>query len=204
MGACGFGFRAVSRKCRKSVAKIGHDRDTFATRKTADYVIIRMSSLTKALNAGDGGKGKVMGDTVTQAENVGQMHGAWGEDVAVEFLRRRGFEIIDRNSRPVKDDERLEIDVVAWDRASDTMVFVEVKQHARISPYARRLRSIDRRKRQNLRRACGSWRRVNRWLGAYRFDVVEVYGAPGGGRPVVDHIRNVELFPPRGRFVKWN
>ena len=163
-----------------------------------------MSSLTKALNAGDGGKGKVMGDTVTQAENVGQMHGAWGEDVAVEFLRRRGFEIIDRNSRPVKDDERLEIDVVAWDRASDTMVFVEVKQHARISPYARRLRSIDRRKRQNLRRACGSWRRANRWLGAYRFDVVEVYGVPGGGRPVVDHIRNVELFPPRGRFVKWN
>ena len=139
-----------------------------------------------------------------QKDSIGQRHGAWGEAVAVEFLRRRGFEIIDRNSRPVAKDARLEIDVVAWDRASDTMVFVEVKQHARVSPYARRLRSVDRRKRQNLRRACGSWRRVNRWLGAYRFDVVEVYGTPGGGRPVVDHIRNVELFPPRGRFVKWN
>ena len=145
-----------------------------------------------------------MSDAVTKAENVGWRHGAWGEAVAVEFLRRQGFEIIDRNSRPVKDDERLEIDVVAWDRASDTMVFVEVKQHARVSPYARRLRSVDRRKRQNLRRACGSWRRVNRWLGAYRFDVIEVYGTPEGGRPVVDHIRNVALFPKPDRFVKWN
>ena len=145
-----------------------------------------------------------MEGTRTQSENIGQRHGAWGETVAVEFLRRKGFEIIDRNSRPVAKDERLEIDVVAWDRASDTMVFVEVKQHAHISPYSRRLRSVDRRKRQNLRRACGSWRRVNRWRGAYRFDVIEVYGTPDGGHPVVDHIRNVELFPPRERFVKWN
>lgn len=138
------------------------------------------------------------------SENVGARNGAWGEDVAVEHLRRSGFEIIERNTRPVAKDGRLEIDIVAWDRASDTMVFVEVKQHARLSPYARRLQSVNRRKRQNLRRACGAWRRVNRWLGAYRFDVVEVYGAPGGGRPVVDHIRNVRLFPPRGRFVKWS
>ncbi|MBO7684294.1 MAG: YraN family protein [Kiritimatiellae bacterium] len=140
----------------------------------------------------------------TSAENIGQVHGAWGESVAVEFLRRQGFEIIERNSRPVKGDARLEIDVVAWERASDTMVFVEVKQHARVSPYGRRLRSIDRGKRANLRRACGSWRRANRWPGAYRFDVVEVYGTPDGGRPVVDHIRNVALFPRPGRFVKWN
>ena len=137
------------------------------------------------------------------SENIGRRNGAWGEDVAAEHLRRSGFEIIERNIRPVAKDGRLEIDIVAWDRASDTMVFVEVKQHSRLSPYARRLQSVDRRKRQNLRRACGAWRRVNRWLGAYRFDVVEVYGEPGGGRPVVDHIRNVALFPPRERFIKW-
>ena len=136
-------------------------------------------------------------------ENVGLRHGAWGEEVATCYLRRHGFEIVDRNSRPSERDGRLEIDIVAWERASDTMVFVEVKQHRAPSPFSRRLRSVDRRKKRNLRRACNAWRRINRWGGAFRFDVIEVYGEPGGGRPVVDHIANVELFPARGRFVKW-
>ena len=136
-------------------------------------------------------------------QNIGCRNGEWGEDVAACYLRSRGFEIIDRNSHPCERDGRLEIDIVAWERSSDTMVFVEVKQHKSLSPYARRLRSVDRRKKQNLRRAFNAWRRVNRWGGAYRFDVVEVYGEPSGGRPVVDHIANVELFPQRGRFVKW-
>lgn len=136
--------------------------------------------------------------------NVGAAHGAWGEDVAVEYLRRGGFEIIERNTRPVERDGRLELDIVAWDRRSDTMVFVEVKQHAKPSPYARRLRSIDRRKKRNLLRACNAWRRVNKWHGAFRFDVIEIYGEPGGGRPVVDHISNVELFAKPGRFVRWS
>ena len=136
-------------------------------------------------------------------QNIGCRNGEWGEDVAACYLRSRGFEIIDRNSHPCEKDGRLEIDIVAWERSSDTMVFVEVKQHKSLSPYARRLRSINRRKKQNLRRAFNAWRRVNRWGGAYRFDVVEVYGEPSGGRPIVDHISNVELFPQRGRFVKW-
>ena len=136
-------------------------------------------------------------------QNASCRNGEWGEDVAACYLRRQGFEIIDRNSRPCEKDGRLEIDIVAWERSSDTMVFVEVKQHKSLSPYARRLRSVDRRKKQNLRRVFNAWRRVNRWTGAYRFDVVEVYGEPSGGRPEIDHIANVELFPRRGRFVKW-
>ena len=136
-------------------------------------------------------------------DSVASRHGAWGEDVAAEYLRRGGFEIVERNPRPVRSDARLEIDIVAWERASDTMVFVEVKQHARLSAYARRLRSVDRRKQENLRRACEAWLRANRWRGARRFDVVEVYGEPGGGRPVVDHIPGVALFARNDRFVNW-
>ena len=135
---------------------------------------------------------------------VAAVRGQWGEDVAAEYLRRGGFEIIDRNARPDRRDRRLEIDIVAWDRKTDTIVFVEVKQHASFSPYASRLRSVDRRKKKNVRRACTAWRILNRWRGAYRFDVIEVYGTPGEGRPVIDHIDNVELFARRGRFVKWN
>ena len=139
-----------------------------------------------------------------KTENVGVAHGAWGEDVAAEYLRRGGFEIVERNPCPVERDGRLELDIVAWDRKNDTMVFVEVKQHGSLSPYARRLRSVNRRKKRNLLRACNAWRRINRWCGAFRFDVIEIYGVPGGGRPVIDHIANVELFARPGRFVKWS
>jgi len=139
-----------------------------------------------------------------ESANLGVRRGAWGESVAVEYLRRGGYEIVERNVRPVKRDERLEIDIVAWDRAKDAMVFFEVKQHARVSPYARRLRSIGADKRRNILRACNAWRRVNRWHGAFRFDVIEIYGVPEGGRPVIDHISNVRLFARPDRFVDWN
>ena len=135
--------------------------------------------------------------------SLGSARGAWGEDVAARYLRRCGFHIVERNVCPVESDRRLEIDIVAWDPKTDAMVFVEVKQHAARSPYARRLARVDRRKRANLRRACNAWRRANKWSGGFRFDVVEVYGAPGMGRPVVDHIERVDLFARPGRFVSW-
>lgn len=136
--------------------------------------------------------------------NVPVEHGRWGEAVATEYLRRGGYEIIEVNSRPVSFDGRLEIDIVSYDRSSDTLVFVEVKQHKSFSPYARRLRSIDKRKRANLRIACNVWRRMHGWERSFRFDVIEIYGIPGGGRPEIDHIRQVNLFPAAGRFVKWS
>ena len=135
--------------------------------------------------------------------NVGVVNGRWGEDVAVEALRTKGYLIVDRNTRPSPRDRRLEIDIVAYDESADAMVFVEVKQHSEHSRFERRLRSIDRRKLKNVRRACNAWRFANKWHGAYRFDVVEVYGVPGCARPEVDHIERVALFARRERFVKW-
>jgi len=139
---------------------------------------------------------------MTFRRNIGVEHGAWGEEVAVERLRLEGMEIVDRNVRPCRD-QRLEIDVIAYDRESDAMVFVEVKQHASHSDAERRIRSVDRKKMQRLRTACNSWRRRNRWQGNYRFDVIEVFGLPGS-RPEVDHIRQVNLFTPSQRFVHWD
>lgn len=135
--------------------------------------------------------------------NLGVARGEWGEDRAVEYLRLHGYVILDRNARPVARDRRLEIDVVAYDRASDTLVFVEVKQHAEMSPYQRRLRAVNRRKMLNVRRAFNAWRRINRWEAGYRFDVIEVYGTPEGGKPVIDHIERVDLFVPHEKKVIW-
>ena len=136
--------------------------------------------------------------------NVGVAHGAWGEDVAVEFLRVHGYEIVDRNVRPCRRDRRLEIDIVAYDRMYDVMAFVEVKQHAGRSPYARRMQSVDRRKKDRLRRACRSYLAREKWRGGYRFDVIEVYGRPeSGARAEIDHIPGVQLFERPERFVDW-
>ncbi len=139
-----------------------------------------------------------------ESENVGVRNGRWGEDVAAERLRLEGCEIVERNARPCPWDRRLEVDIIAYDRKTDAMVFVEVKQHARHSDFEGRLRSVNRHKRRLLRLACNSWRLRNRWSGNYRFDVIEVFGVPEGGCPEVDHIRQVNLFTPPERAVNWS
>ena len=139
-----------------------------------------------------------------RTENPSVRNGRWGEEVATEILRREGYEILDRNVRPVKRDQRLEIDIIAYDPGRDLLVFVEVKQHKDRSDRGRRLRSVDRRKKRLLKTACRSWLATNRWHGSFRFDVVEVYGEPGSGKaPETDHIERVQLFAPAERFVNW-
>jgi putative endonuclease len=137
------------------------------------------------------------------AGNIARRHGCWGEEEAVRFLLRKGYRILDRNARPSKRDMRLEIDIVAYDPKNETVVFVEVKQHSARSLYQRRLRSVDKRKKANLLRVCRAWLHRKSWPGAYRFDVVEVYGSPGETIDI-DHVQRVELFARRERFVKWN
>ena len=59
-------------------------------------------------------------------------------------------------------------------------------------------------KQQRLRKAAASYLRALATPAlTTRFDVIEVYGSPESGRPVVDHIDRVALFAKGGRFVKW-
>lgn len=138
-------------------------------------------------------------------DNVGVLHGKWGEEIACEHLRRCGYEIVERNARPCPWDRRYEIDIIAWDRKLDAIVFVEVKQHKMRSPFARRLQSITRRKKDLLRRACRTWLFRKRWQSSYRFDVIEIFGTPDSTAPAeIDHIPRVRLFEPEERFVDWS
>ncbi len=139
-----------------------------------------------------------------EREPIAAIRGRWGEDVAVAQLRVEGLTIVERNVRPCRDDRRIEIDVIAYDRRLDLLVFVEVKQHATRTDRQRRMRSVDRRKMDLLRRGCRTWLLKNRWSGAYRFDVIEVYGTPDSPAAAeVDHIRHVRLFTRPERFVNW-
>ena len=126
------------------------------------------------------------------SDNIGVRHGVWGEEVAVRYLQARGLVIVDRNTRPLARDRRLEIDIVAYEPPTDTLVFVE-----------RRLRSVNSNKQANLRQVCNGWRRKYKWDGGYRLAVLEVYGTPESGESFVDYIEKVDIFTPQARRVSW-
>ena len=76
-----------------------------------------------------------------------------------------------------------------------------MKTHRARSPRASRLWRVDKRKKAILLRACSNWILREKWHGNFRFDVVQVYGAPASGAaPEIDHVENVRLFPPKWRF----
>ena len=143
--------------------------------------------------------------TMAVPANIGVAHGQWGEDVACRYLRKIGYGIVERNVRPCRWDRRLEIDIIAFNKATKSLVFVEVKQHKNKVDRQRRLRSITHHKLLLLRRACKTYLARNHWSGSYRFDVIEIYGEPESKtEPIVDHIRSVRLFVSKERFCRLN
>ena len=135
-------------------------------------------------------------------QNESVARGAWGEEIAVQFLRRNGWRVIDRNVRPYERDERKEIDIVAYFEEDNMIAFIEVKTHKTHNEFAPRNWGVDRAKKRNLLPAFRAWLRSHRWSGNYRFDIIEVYG-DGTTSPEIDHIINVPIFPPSDRFYRY-
>ncbi len=100
--------------------------------------------------------------------------GKLGEDLATEYLRKKGLKIIERNFRtPIG-----EIDIIARD--GSTIVIVEVKTRSSLK-YGHPLEAIDQRKQKRLRRLalyylkyCGD-ENAN-----IRFDVLAIVKNPHG------------------------
>ena len=135
-------------------------------------------------------------DTATSTER--QKTGEWGEDVAVQFLRKKGYAIAGRRVRP--DARNDEIDIIA--RKDGFLVFVEVKTR-RDERFGRPALAVDRRKRQALRRGAAAFiRRAHYPSMTYRFDIVEVVGSRESPEPpVVRHIEDAFRFPANRTFV---
>lgn len=102
--------------------------------------------------------------------------GKWGEDEAARYLKKRGFEIVERNYGC----PRGEIDLVA--RQGERLVFVEVKTKTAAGRLLPRY-SVDRRKQGQIIRAARWYLKAQEASRTRcRFDVVEVIGS-GSGRP---------------------
>ena len=125
--------------------------------------------------------------------------GAWGERLAAEFLKNRGYRILGKN---VRFGSRCELDIVARSPAPEALVFVEVKTR-RSEDFGRPLAAVDRGKRRAMGRAALRYLQRTKAKPAHiRFDVIEVVGTPDGGEPVVRHIENAFSLGP-GYRLPW-
>lgn len=114
--------------------------------------------------------------------------GAWGEQVACNYLDTLGWKVVDRNWRC----DAGELDVVAYDPPSQTMVFVEVKTRAG-QGYGMPLEAITWAKQQKLRDLAWRWLRAHPghpYAARVRIDGVGVLKR-GEQQPDVQHARGV-------------
>ena len=93
--------------------------------------------------------------------------GIKGEEIAREFLKNKGYSIINTNWRS----GNKEIDIIAEDNG--VFVFVEVKTRKSVS-FSYPEEFISTRQKNNLRTAGVNYYNINCLSGAYRFDVVSI------------------------------
>ena len=110
--------------------------------------------------------------------------GAWGEAIAAEALKARGFTVVEQNYRS----RYGEIDIIAENR--EYLVFAEVK--LRKSAYFGAAREfVDLRKQERLRATAAIWLEEHETGLQPRFDVIEIY-APDGLQTKRPYVRQIE------------
>lgn len=114
--------------------------------------------------------------------------GKWGEDLAADYLRENGYEIIERDWR----DGHRDIDIIARSPDLRTIVFVEVKTRA-TDIITKPEEAVDRRKIRNIGMAANTYVKMLNVLDELRFDVVSVIGGTKETAQV-EHI--VDAFNP--------
>ena len=125
--------------------------------------------------------------------------GAWGEQLAADFLKKRGYQILGKN---VRFGSRCELDLVARSPAPEILVFVEVKTR-KTENFGRQNSAVDRGKRRAMGRAALRYLHNLKAKPAHiRFDVVEVVGTTDGENPIVRHIENAFSLGP-GYSLPW-
>lgn len=118
-------------------------------------------------------EGKISQLTDEKAVTIGRL----GEDTAVEFLRKKGYTVIERNFRA----GRNEIDIIVSDK--NYLVFVEVKARTCNSsgelPYGNPASAVTYSKMQRTLAAANEYMRLNGTKGKQpRMDILEVFFAP--------------------------
>ena len=110
--------------------------------------------------------------------------GAWGESIAAEYLRNKGYQLIAAGYRC----RYGEIDLIAQNRK--ILIFVEVKLR-KSNKFASASEYVDYFKQNKLRSTASLYLSQNPTKLQSRFDVIEIY-APDGVNTVDPQIRHLE------------
>jgi putative endonuclease len=109
--------------------------------------------------------------------------GSRGEDIATQWLRDRGYYIIERNWRA----GRYEIDIIA--EHYDTIHFVEVKTR-RKGGWQSAYDSIDEQKIRTLRRGAMAYRSIHKLRHNIQFDLIAIMTDENDGYEI-DYVENI-------------
>lgn len=126
-------------------------------------------------------------------ESATRRLGALGEQLAAEYVARKGFRLVAANFVvPVGRNSRgalvnTEIDLIAYD--GETLVFLEVKTRSS-DEFAAPERAVDIRKQRQITRAARAYRRIFRTEGAFRYDVVSIVLPDEKSRPKINLLEN--------------
>lgn len=110
--------------------------------------------------------------------------GRQGEQLAAQYLRKKGYSIIDSNfTTPLG-----EIDIIC--KYKDLLIFIEVKTRTTryIAPYL----AVDYKKRLHAKRAIAMYVKSKKvHTMKLRYDIISIVIT--GETPIIEHIENVEL-----------
>ena len=113
--------------------------------------------------------------SIDPTETIGKR----GEQAAARFLRRKGLVILAES----ESDRGGEIDLIAADKRTKTIIFVEVKTTATTKP-GHPAERVDERKQKQIARAALRYLKRKKILGIRsRFDVIAVWWTLGGDQP---------------------
>ena len=112
-----------------------------------------------------------------------QTIGRWGEDVAADYLQKKGYEIRERNARTPYG----ELDLIVIQNGR--LVVVEVKTRTSTS-YGHPELSITARKQEHLVASAEHYAQEN-GIDHWQIDAISVEGKPNGGVPKITHFEDI-------------
>ena len=112
--------------------------------------------------------------------------GCWGEELAVRYLRKKGYDIVERDWHS----NHRDIDIIAL--LDDTLVFVEVKTR-RNRDFSEPESAVNYQKQRNLLQSINHFLKTKSIDLPWRFDVITIVGTTGCQDPEINHIEDFVL-----------
>lgn len=105
----------------------------------------------------------------------------YAEDAAMDFLRKKGYIVVDPKPNCVTGAKDSPISFVAYDEETDKMAFVRVIDYRgqKIMDVMPTKSRMAKARRESLK-----WSKSMRWKGGRRHDLIEVFGAAQGHKLV--------------------